>query len=54
MGCYICGAKSITRCNHCYREVCEEHAHFVEGIDSYLCDNCYVSYRNGSMDVIAE
>jgi len=54
MGCYICGAKSVTKCNHCYQEICEEHAHFVEGIDAYLCNNCYVAYSNGSLDVIAE
>ena len=54
MGCYICGAKSVTKCNHCYQEICGEHAHFIEDIDAYLCDNCYVAYSNGSLDVIAE
>jgi len=54
MGCYICGAKSVTKCNHCYQDICKEHAHFVESIGAYLCDNCYLAYKNGSQDVIAE
>jgi len=54
MGCYVCGARSTTTCHHCYEDICNEHSHFIENISSYLCDNCFVAYKNGSQDVIAE
>ena len=54
MGCYICGAQSEHTCHHCYLPICKEHSFFIETISAYLCQSCYVAYKNGSQDVIAE
>ena len=54
MGCYICGATSSVSCHHCYLPICEEHSYFIEEISAYLCQSCYVSYKNGSPNVLSE
>jgi len=54
MGCYICGDRSIAKCHHCYLDICSQHAHFIEEISAYLCQSCYIAYKNGSPNVTAE
>jgi len=54
MGCYICGDRRFANCHHCYKEICREHAIFIEDISAYLCQSCYTAYKNGSQDVLAE
>ncbi|MCD6447913.1 MAG: hypothetical protein J7L58_02560 [Thermoplasmata archaeon] len=54
MGCYICGDRSVATCHHCYEAICRQHAHFIEEISAYLCDNCYEAHRNGGANILSE
>jgi len=54
MGCYVCGARSDATCHHCYQNMCEEHAVFVESISDYLYEGCALAFRNGQADILAE